>query len=68
MDKNPVTTNIAQEVQAPVRKELSIMEQYEIKHKIFSVFNANNLSIRQAKDLMSEIVNDLEDLTPWNKH
>ncbi len=58
----------AQEIQAPVRLNLSDSEIIEIKSEIFSILSKNNLSIKQAKEILESIMFcDFNNLRPWNQ-
>lgn len=56
------------EIQPPARGELSKNEKYKIINEIFNVFSKNNLSIKQAKEIMGETTDALEHIYPWNKN
>ncbi|WP_242649412.1 hypothetical protein [Clostridium kluyveri] len=67
MENQEIREKPIQENQPPIREELNQNEKYKITRKIFSVFSENNLSIKQAKEIMTETVDALENIYPWNK-
>jgi hypothetical protein len=66
--KKEVAPEVPVQKQQPIRNELSDLEKQEIKKQLFQVFNVNNLSIKQCKEILSEVINiNLDNVRPWNE-
>lgn len=58
--------NTAQEKQSSVREFLDKPEIDSIKNEFFAVLFKNNLSIRQAKDILKDVIDELDECRPWD--
>lgn len=51
---------------APACKELTIPEKNSIINKLFEVLICNNLSVKQCRELLTETLNEIDEIRPWN--
>ncbi|UZW13231.1 hypothetical protein OSC52_15445 [Clostridium pasteurianum] len=55
-------------VQKHPQNELNNVEKYELKNEIINIFAKNNLSIRQANEILTSVLENLDTIHPWNRY